>query len=84
MLALFLVLGVPWLICGLLDYGFSYAYLQNEFLMVAAEFERTSFISCLMLGLVGGPVSLLVSLVMGWTGYGLRFRRYKYANGVRQ
>lgn len=71
-----LVIGaIIWIGLGELDAAYSYKYLQTKYSSVAKELERYDFWFGQGMGIVAGPVALAVSYVMGWTKYGMQFRR---------
>lgn len=60
---MFLVYIGIWLVCGLVAAGFICAYAQEEF----KSNRRDDVAKSLMLGLIGGPIALILSLFM--TGF---------------
>lgn len=80
---IFVLIGIAWVICGVLSRGYFYNFVQLEFANIAENDEPGHAFTGNVLGLTG-PIGLLVIVFTGATKYGLRFRRYKYVNGVRQ
>lgn len=77
------LIGVVWISCGVLSCGYLYNFYQSEWTSIAEKYEQEDYIRALH-EIVWGPIGLLVRLEMHHTKYGLRFRRYKYINGIRQ
>lgn len=77
------LIGMAWVGFGVLSFGYGYNNFQNMFFLIAEEREASDFYGHIAFGLLG-PFALLAVLVVGGTDNGLRFRRYKYIDGVRQ
>lgn len=58
-----------WVLAGMVDSGFSYAYFQREYPRVADDMRREATAFCLAM-IVFGPIGLFWSIVMGWTKHG--------------
>lgn len=64
-----------WLGCGVLAYGFTFAYFQLEYKDIvhlpgmASDSRRTARVMA-----IAGPIGLVVALACGGTKHGLKFR----------
>lgn len=68
------MLLVGWLACGFLAYGVSFAYFQREYPELAAKdyiLDRCISATC---GLLGGPFTLIVALMMCYPWRGFKWR----------
>jgi hypothetical protein len=60
---------ILWIVCGIIDYGFSFAYLQRKYPRLA-KIQRNSDIAFCLLSALLGPCSRLVDIALGWTSCG--------------
>lgn len=52
---------VLWLLCSILAYGGSFAYYQRNYPTLAKQSYRQEMGICMIMSLIGGPISLLVT-----------------------
>lgn len=52
-----------WIVCGFIAYGLSFAYLQNEFYLIAEEEHEKDRALALLLGILG-PLGLLAHIIV--------------------
>ena len=64
---------IGWIICGVIGAGIWVAYFQREYPSLASGDYRADLIIALGVGLLGGPLDIVVGLLMsgfckhGWT-----------------
>lgn len=67
------VVVVFWVICGVLAYGYTFAYFQTEYKLIAEESYKSDK-SFALEAFFFGPISLLVCITRGDTKHGLKFK----------
>ena len=69
-----LLVLIIWLICGILTYGITFAYMQEEYPLVAEIGYEADRNFAILLGICG-PIGLLVSFFRsGFAKHGLKFK----------
>lgn len=64
---------VFWIVCAVLDYGFSFAFLQREFELIAKEQRYKDMTHCFFWCL-GGPLSLVATALTFGFKHGIKFK----------
>ena len=65
---------IMWYIfCGVLAYGFSFGYFQNQFSALAKDDYFVDHVSAFLIS-IWGPISLLGIIVLKMYKYGLKWR----------
>ena len=62
-----------WIVCGVIDYGLSFAYFQRGYPSLAAELYWTDLTRCAAMAIFG-PFSLFATFILGIRGYGFKWR----------
>lgn len=62
-----------WAVCGVLEFGFTFAYFQKEYERSAAKEYEIDRMNSVIYALFG-PISLGVSMFSGHFKHGLKFR----------
>lgn len=65
--------ALVWIISGILSYGIGFAYSQRHYPSVAKEEYKHDLIYALLVGLVFGPVGLVMELLLKQYKHGLKF-----------
>jgi hypothetical protein len=68
-----ILLLVIWVVCGVCAYGYTFAYFQKEFPLIAKRFEKTDRIFATFYTLLG-IIGLLILFITGYTKHGIMFR----------
>jgi len=68
-----ILFAVFWVACGVLSYGFNFAFYQRRFFRIAQENYRKDQFFCSLASLFG-PVSLASIVFLGLHEYGIKFR----------
>ena len=71
----YVIIGaVVYVICGVLAYGYNFAYFQTKYRIIACRHYMQSDRRFALETSLFGPVGLVVAAVLGNTKYGLMFR----------
>lgn len=65
---------ILWIICGIINYGLTFAYLQREFPRIAKKGRDDDDVSFSMLMSVTGFLGLFILLILGWYKHGFKFK----------
>lgn len=67
------MIGLIWIICGILSYGITFGYFQNKYPRMAEKRWVEDFRFAVFFGILG-PIGLSVSFPLsGFVKYGLKF-----------
>jgi hypothetical protein len=69
---IYIILAV-WIICGVLNYGWTYAFFQKSFPTIADENRSIDRRFSALFAVLGIPGTIVIIFVKGW-GYGLMWR----------
>lgn len=70
-----LLIAAAWVACGIASAGFDFAYFQGKYPTIAKESRLEDLGQALLLGIITGPVALVVAFCLGGFGkYGWRLR----------
>jgi len=68
-----LVLGLVWIVCGIIAYGIDFAYLQRCYPSIAEQDYKKDRIACLVFAFLG-PIDLIFIILQKTHGYGLKYK----------
>lgn len=68
-----ILFAVFWVSCGVLSYGFNFAFYQRRFFRIAKDNYRKDQFHCFFASIFG-QVSLVVLMIKGQHEYGIKFR----------
>ena len=67
-----LIIGV-WVACGIVSYGYNFAYYQREYPSLAEKEYKRDMMVCIFLS-VFGPINLLVMMDSDEYRHGIKFK----------
>ncbi len=66
---------IGWLACGVVTATGTFAYIQQEFALIAEESRREDLCTSWMIGLIAGPLALIVTFALtGAYKHGFKWR----------
>lgn len=72
-LSFFLLVFPVWVVCGVLAYGWTFAYMQREYPTIAVEHRADDRGFALFMAVLG-PIGLAVTLTVCGIKHGLKWR----------